>query len=155
MTFPRPDDLFNEQPVFRVGFTYGHQRADGQPVEPALLDQAARYLTRTLCDVCGGARVNSDPGAYRHANGSVVQEGSTTVWAFGMGSDIPVAQLIRAGRSVGQQLDQEAVMLTLERVPGAIVFIRPDDTDEVMSDRSDITNPDGADDVTPSSPGIP
>ena len=118
------------QVVSRIGFTVGDRDAQGHPVESTVLEKAIDYLKNTLAQYCGGAQVSSQPGVYRHTDGSVVEEHSVTVWAFSLGSPIDIPTLRRHARYVCALLNQEATLLAVERVAGSIEFVGPEARDD-------------------------
>lgn len=122
-------EALSERPAYKVAVTFGHTTRHGAPVEADAIAAAVIDLKGVFNRACGGCRVISAPGSYRHDDGCEVDEDSTTVSAFGLGLDVPFEDFVRAGRRVARNLDQATVLLTVERVPGAVFFIAPNEPD--------------------------
>lgn len=90
------------------------------------VQQAIIDLKITLGALFGGGRIVVGPGFYQHADGVLIDEESTSVFSFATDITDEIAVVFAATGTICQQLQQETVLVTIERVPGALHFIGPD-----------------------------
>ena len=113
-------------PIWRASFTFGHMTTDGQLVLPDDIERATTSLKVLLCQTCGGGSLGTAPGFFQHADGRVIDEVATTIWAYGRGQAVPIDAFLDAAARVAFWLKQEAVLLIVQGdVPSFFRFVPP------------------------------
>jgi hypothetical protein len=113
--------------MFRIELAFGHHRRDGVPLRPHRIAEAERQFLGYFIEVFGGAQVYIcyRVGGYPNDDGQPEAENCTFMWAFVEAVEEHLVDLRCQAAAIAAMLEQQSVMLAVERIDGWCEFIEP------------------------------
>ncbi len=112
--------------MYRIELAFGHCQQSGEPLSPESIAAVERQALRVLSQAFGGGQMHRLTGGYLTAEGNVVAEPSTVLSSHVADIDGHLATLwALAAGEIAVALDQEDVLLVVERVDGMVHRAKP------------------------------
>ena len=111
-----------------VEMAFGHHCSDGKPLPPNRIETAKNLGLSTLTLIFSGGWVNDYKGGHKSAaDGHCVLEPCSllTAYAKEVGED-EWTQLLIVASKIATELEQESVLIRIQRVDGMMHWVKPD-----------------------------
>jgi len=112
---------------YEVKMAFGHRRSDGEPLLPNRIEVVKNLGLSTLTRLFSGGWVNDGKGGYKNADGQCVLESCSLLMAYTKEvRESDWTQLMILASEIATKLEQECVLITIQRVEGMMYWVKPD-----------------------------
>jgi len=111
--------------MYRVEIIFGHSRQDGQLLPAHQIAVAEQRALWALSHAFRGGQLQHYTGGYLTAEGRLVIEPCSVVWAYALEVERNLAVLWAVAGEIAAALEQESVLLVIERVDGMAHWVGP------------------------------
>ncbi len=113
---------------YEVKMAFGHRRSDGEPLLPNRIEGVKNLGLSTLTRLFSGGWVNDGKGGYKSAaDGHCMLEPCTQLTAYAKEvRESDWTQLMILASEIATKLEQECVLITIQRVEGMMYWVKPD-----------------------------
>jgi hypothetical protein len=111
--------------MYRIHVTFGHTNRDGISLAPNRVAAAEQRILETFAELFGGGHIRHEFGSYQTRSGRTILERCTIASAetnmLGKGAEILEAVASR----LAEELEQETVLVTITRLEGVVLWVKP------------------------------
>jgi len=112
---------------YEIQMAIGHHRSDGEPLPLDRIEAAKNLGLLRLKQILPGGRVIDGNGWHTSADGRCRLEPCSLLTACTTKvSKSHRAKLLRVARMIATELEQECVLVTIQRVDGTMHWVKPD-----------------------------
>jgi hypothetical protein len=110
-----------------IEMSFGHHCADGEPLPPDRIETAKNLGLLTLTQLFSGGWINDWKGGYKSADGHCALEPCSQLTAYAKEvGESDWTQIMILASEIATKLEQECVLITIQRVDGVIHWVKPD-----------------------------
>jgi len=111
---------------YEIKMAIGHHRSDDEPLPRDRVETAKKFGLSKLTHMLSGGWVIDGNGGHKRAGQCLFESCSLlTAYTTEVGED-EWAQLLIVASEIATQLEQESVLITIQRVDGTMLWVKPD-----------------------------
>ncbi len=122
---------------YEIRMAIGHHRSDGEPLPSDRVEAAIKQGLLKLTDLFSGGRLHDCKGGYKSIDGHCVLESCSLFTADA--EDVRESdwtKLLIIASEIATDLEQECVLITIQRVDGMLHRVKPDASTRERSEQA-------------------